>query len=77
MIKKGNIMTILMDDFLRLQNRVEKLEQKQQEYEDEELRWAMDQFHYKSKTADEIKAWDIICKRLGLKKTTIRAKSVK
>ena len=70
-------MTIPMDDFLKLQNRVEKLEQKQQEDEDEELRWAMAQFHYKSKTADESKAWAIICKRLGLRKTTIRAKSVK
>ncbi|WP_427831998.1 hypothetical protein [Methanobrevibacter intestini] len=37
------------------------------EYDDEELRWAMAQFHYKSKTADESKAWAIICKRLGLR----------
>ena len=56
MIKKVDIMTIPMDDFLKLQNRVEKLEQKQQEYEDEELRWAMTQFDYKSKTEDERKA---------------------
>lgn len=76
MIKKGNIMTIPMDDFLKLQNRVEKLEQKQREYEDEELRWAMAQFDYKSKTEDERKAWAIICKKLGARKTTIRAKDV-
>ncbi len=69
-------MTIPMDDFLKLQNRVEKLEQKQQEYEDKELRWAVAQFDYKSKTEDENKAWAIICKRLGLKKCTIRAKGV-
>lgn len=69
-------MTIPMDDFLKLQNRVEKLEQKQQEYEDEELRWALAQFDYKSKTEDERKAWAIICKKLGARKTTIRAKGV-
>lgn len=69
-------MTIPMDDFLKLQNRVEKLEQKQREYEDGELRWAMAQFDYKSKTEDERKAWAIICKKLGARKTTIRAKDV-
>ena len=57
-----------MDDFLKLQHRVEKLEQKQKKYEDEELRWALAQFDYKSKTADESKAWAIICKRLGVKR---------
>lgn len=61
-------MTISMDDFLKLQHRVEKLEQKQKKYEDEELRWALAQFDYKSKTSDESKAWAIICKRLGLKR---------
>lgn len=69
-------MTIPMDDFLKLQQRVEDLEQKQQEYEDKELRWALAQFDYKSKTEDERKAWAIICKRLGVRKTTIRAKGV-
>lgn len=68
-------MTVSMDDFLKLQHRVEKLEQKQKKYEDEELRWALAQFDYKSKTADESKAWAIICKRLG-RRTTIRAKGV-
>lgn len=61
-------MTILMDDFLELKNRVEKLEQKQQEHEDKELRWAVAQFDYKSKTEDERKAWSIILKRLGLRR---------
>lgn len=65
-----------MDDFLRLQQRVEELEKKQQEAEDSELRWALAQFDYKSKTEDERKAWAIICKRLGVRKTTIRAKGV-
>ena len=65
-----------MDDFLKLQQRVEKLEKRQQEYEDKELRWALAQFDYKSKTEDERKAWAIICKRLGVRKTTIRAKGV-
>ena len=69
-------MTIPMDDFLRLQQRVEELEKKQQEAEDSELRWALTQFDYKSKTEDERKAWAIICKRLGVRKTTIRAKGV-
>lgn len=69
-------MTIPMDDFLKLQQRVEELEQKQQEHEDKELRWALAQFDYKSKTEDERKAWAIICKRLGVRKTTIRAKGV-
>ena len=61
-------MTIPMDDFLRLQQRVEELEKKQQEDEDRELRWALAQFDYKSKTEDERKAWAIICKRLGVRK---------
>lgn len=65
-----------MDDFLRLQQRVEELEKKQQEDKDRELRWALAQFNYKSKTEDERKAWAIICKRLGVRKTTIRAKGV-
>lgn len=69
-------MTVTMDDFRELQRRVVKLEQKQQEYEDEELRWALAQFDYKTKTEDESKAWAIICKRLGVRKTTIRAKGV-
>lgn len=69
-------MTIPMDDFLKLQQRVEELEKRQQEDEDRELRWALAQFDYKSKTEDERKAWAIICKRLGVRKTTIRAKGV-
>lgn len=69
-------MTIPMDDFLKLQQRVEKLEKRQQEDEDRELRWALAQFDYKSKTEDERKAWAIIRKRLGVRKTTIRAKGV-
>ena len=69
-------MTIPMDDFLKLQQRVEELEKRQQEDEDRELRWALAQFDYTSKTEDESKAWAIICKRLGIRKTTIRAKGV-
>lgn len=69
-------MTIPMDDFLKLQQRVEELEKRQQEDEDRKLRWALAQFDYKSKTEDERKAWAIICKRLGVGKTTIRAKGV-
>lgn len=61
-------MTIPMDDFLKLQQRVEELEKRQQEDEDKELRWALAQFDYKSKTEDERKAWAIICKRLGVRK---------
>lgn len=57
-----------MDDFLKLQQRVEELEKRQQEDEDRELRWALAQFDYKSKTEDERKAWTIICKRLGVRK---------
>ena len=56
------------NDFLKLQQRVEELEKKQQEDEDRELRWALAQFDYKSKTEDERKAWAIICKRLGVRK---------
>lgn len=67
-------MTIPMDDFLKLQQRVEELEKRQQEDEDRELRWALAQFDYKSKTEDERKAWAIICKRLGVRKTTIKIK---
>lgn len=61
-------MTIPMDDFLKLQQRVEELEKRQQEDEDKELRWALAQFDYKSKTEDERKAWAIICKRLGVRR---------
>ena len=64
------------NDFLKLQQRVEELEKRQQEDEDRELRWALAQFDHKSKTEDERKAWAIICKRLGIRKTTIRAKGV-
>ena len=64
------------NDFLKLQQRVEELEKRQQEDEDRELRWALAQFDYKSKTEDERKAWAIICKRLGIRKTTIRAKGI-
>lgn len=64
------------NDFLGLQHRVEELEQKQKEYENKELIWALAQFDYKSKTEDEKKAWAIICKRLGVRKTPIRAKGV-
>lgn len=56
------------NDFLKLQQRVEELEKRQQEDEDRELRWALAQFDYKSKTKDERKAWAIICKRLGVRK---------
>ena len=61
-------MTIPKDDFFELQHRVKRLEKKQKKYEDEELRWALAQFDYKGKTADESKAWAIICKRLGVKR---------
>lgn len=69
-------MAIPMDDFLKLQQRVEELEKKQQEYENKELGWALAQFDYKIKTEDERKAWAIICKRLGARKITINAKGV-
>lgn len=61
-------MTISKDNFFELQRRVKRLEKKQKKYADEELRWALAQFDYKSKTADESKAWAIICKRLGVKR---------
>lgn len=69
-------MTVSMEQYLKLLHRVEKLEEQQQEYEDKELDWAMAQFHYSPKTSDERKAWAIICKRLGKKKTSLRAKPV-
>ena len=65
---QDDIMTIPMDDFLKLQQRVEDLEKRQQEDEDRELRQALAQFDYKSKTEDERKAWAIICKRLCVRK---------
>ena len=68
-------MTVTIEDFIQLKKRVDKLEQKQKEYEDKELDWALNQFRYKNKTSDESKALAIIEKRLGTKKT-IRAKSV-
>ena len=49
-------MTTPKDDFFELQHRVKRLEKKQKKYEDEELRWALAQFDYKGKTADESKA---------------------
>ena len=49
-------MTISMEDFLSLKNRVEKLEQKEQQKADEELDWALNQFRYMNKTSDESKA---------------------
>lgn len=58
-------MTISMEDFLSLKNRVEKLEQKEQQKADEELEWALNQFRYMNKTSDESKALAIIEKRLG------------
>ena len=69
-------MTVSMEQYLELLHRIEKLEQQQQEHEDEELDWAMAQFHYLPKTSDECRAWAIICKRLGKKKTSLRAKPV-
>jgi hypothetical protein len=68
-------MTVSMEQFIQLVNRVEKLEQKQKKIADNELDWALNQFRYKDKTSDESKALGIIEKRLGTKKT-IRAKSV-
>lgn len=69
-------MTVSMEDFLLLKNRVEKLEQKEQQKEDEEVEWALNQFRYKSMTSDERKALAIIEKRLGAKKSMLRAKGV-
>lgn len=69
-------MTVTIEQFIQLKNRVDKLEQKQKEIEDKELNWALNQFRYKDKTSDESKALLIIEKRLGTKKTSLRAKSV-
>lgn len=69
-------MNVTMEDFMQLQKRVYKLEQKQKESEDEELNWALNQFRYKDLTSDESKALTIIEKRLGTKKTSLRPKSV-
>ena len=57
-------MNVTMEDFMQLQKRVYKLEQKQKESEDEELDWALAQFRYKEKNEDERKALTIIEKRL-------------
>lgn len=69
-------MTVTIEQFTQLKNRVDKLEQKQKEIEDEELDWALNQFRYKEKTSDEREALLIIEKRLGNKKTSLRAKSI-
>lgn len=69
-------MTVTIEQFMQLQKRVYKLEQKQKEYEDKELNWALNQFRYKNLTSDESKALTIIEKRLGTKKASIRAKGV-
>ena len=64
-------MAVSMEQYLELVNKVEKvekLEQKQKEIEDDELKWALNQFRYKQKTSDEMKAFTIIEKRLGKRK---------
>ena len=61
-------MSVTIEQFILLKNRVDKLEQKQKEKEDEELDWALNQFRYKNKTSDESKALAIIEKRLGTKR---------
>ena len=61
-------MTMLLD----LEKRVTKLEQKQKEIDDKELDWALSQLRYMEKTSDESKAFAIIEKRLGTKKTMLR-----
>lgn len=66
-------MTMLLD----LEKRVTKLEQKQKEIDDKELEWALSQLRYIEKTADESKAFAIIEKALGKKKTKLRAKTVR
>lgn len=70
-------MTVSMEQFIQLVNRVKKLEQKQKEIDDKELDWALSQLRYMEKTSDESKAFAIIEKRLGIKKTMLRAKSVR
>ena len=61
-------MSVTIEQFILLKNRVDKLEQKQKEKEDEELDWALNQFRYKNKTSDDSKALAIIEKRLGTKR---------
>ena len=67
---------ILKHGIEEIEQKQKEIEQKQKEKEDEELDWALNQFRYKEKTSDERKALAIIEKRLGTKKTSLRAKSV-
>lgn len=66
----------IIDELFELKRKVRVLEEKQRKQEDKELTWALNQFRYKQKTSDESKALEIIEKRLGTKRTSLRAKSV-
>ena len=66
----------IIKNLFELEERVEKLEKNQVKKEDDELEWALNQFRYKKKTSDESEAFAIIEKKLGKRKTMLRAKSV-
>ena len=55
------------EEWLKLNNRIEKLEQKQKEKDKEELQLALNQFYYCSNlTREQRKALTIIEKHLGV-----------
>ena len=59
-------MTVSMEMYLQLQNRVEKLEQKQMETRKKELEWALGQFKYMEKDENQMRALEIIEKELEI-----------
>lgn len=54
----------------KLDERITKLEQREQNKEKDKIRWALNQFRYKKKTKDERKAFLILEK--AFKKTPLR-----
>lgn len=65
-----------MKMILDLSKRLTKLEEEVYNSKREELDWALNQFRYTKKTSDQSKAFMIIEKELGFKKTSLRPKSV-
>jgi len=66
---------VKMEMILDLLKRVDKLEKEIYNSKIEELDWALNQFRYTGKTSDQRKAFMIIEKELGFKKTSLRPKS--
>lgn len=65
MCEKGGRMTISMEDFLELRNRVDKLEKEKIERDKEELKLALNQFYYCTNlTSEQREALRVIEKHL-------------